>query len=131
MSADAIDVVKAYFAAAHQDEAALLAVVAEDGVIHVPESLPYGGTHRGHAGFRKALAGFGAAWRDVASHDLVFAVADDQVIVLSRMTATAVPSGYPVETCVAESFRIVHGKVAEVRPYYFDTAALLAVMVPA
>lgn len=61
MSEAAITIVKAYFAAAHQSEAELLATVAEDGVIHVPESLPYGGLHRGHAGFREALAGFGAA----------------------------------------------------------------------
>lgn len=131
MSAEAIAVVKSYFAAAHQNEAALLATVAEGGVIDVPRSLPYGGLHRGHDGFRDALAGFGAAWRDVQSHDLVFAAADDQVVALSRMTAIAVPSGHPVDMRVAETFRVADGKIAEVRPYYFDTAALIAALVAA
>ncbi len=124
-AASPIDVVRAYFAAAHQDEAALLATVATDGFIDVPASLPYGGLHRGHDGFRAALAGFAAAWRNVRSMELSYALSGGQVVSLSRMTATAVPTGRPVDMRVAETFRVIGGKIAEVRPYYFDTAALL------
>lgn len=131
MSANAVAIVEAYFAAAHVSEAALLAIVAEDGVIDVPPSLPYGGLHLGHEGFREALAGFGAAWREVQTHDLVFAVAGDLVVALSRMTAVAAPSGRPVEMRIAETFRVVGGKIAEVQPYYFDTAALAAALTAA
>ena len=127
-SIEPIAVVRAYFEAAHQDEAALLATVAEDALIHVPETLPYGGRHRGRDGFRAALAGFAAAWRDVRSLDLTFAVAGDVVVALSRMTAVAVPTGRAVEMRVAETFHVVDGAIAEVRPYYFDTAALLAAL---
>lgn len=128
MSTDSVSIVQAYFAAAPTSEAELLATVADYGVIDVPKSLPYGGLHRGHEGFRAALAGFGAAWRDVETHDLVFAVAGDQVVALTRMTAVAVTSGRPVEMRIAETFRIVAGKIAEVRPFYFDTAELVAAL---
>lgn len=128
MTTEAIAVVRAYFAAAHRDEAALLAIVAEDGLIAVPEALPYGGVHRGHEGFRRALAGFAAAWRDVRSEDLALAANGDMVVALSRMVATAAPTGWVVETHVAEAFRIARGKVVAVRPYYFDTAMLLAAL---
>lgn len=128
MTAEATAVVRAYFAAAHRDEAALLAVVAEDGLIDVPASLPYGGVHRGHEGFRRALAGFAAAWRDARSEDLTLAAAGDVVVALSRMVATAAPTGRVVEARVAEAFRVARGKVVEVRPHYFDTAMLLAAL---
>ena len=58
----------------------------------------------------------------------MFALAGDQVIALSRMTAVAKPTGRLVEMHVAETFQVSDGKIAAVRPYYFDTAALLAAL---
>ena len=125
---DPIGIVRSYFEAAHRDEAALLALVAEDGVIDVPASLPYGGVHRGHDGFREALAGFARTWQDVETHDLSFAAAGDTVVALSRMTARAAATGQNFETRVAETFRVQEGRIVEVRPFYFDTAAMLTAL---
>ena len=125
---DPVGIVQAYFDAAHRDEAALLATVATDAVIDVPPSLPYGGLHRGHDGFRRALAGFGRTWADVQTHDLSFAIAGETVVALSRMTARAAATGRTFETRVAETFRVSSGRLVEVRPYYFDTASMLAAL---
>ena len=124
----AVDLVARYFAAVHKNEVDLLALIAEDAVIAIPASLPYGGEHRGHAGFRQAVAGFAAAWRDVETHDLELIGGDTRVVAVSRMTARAATTGAPFETRVAEKFLIRNGLIVEVRPFYFDTAAMLAAL---
>ena len=123
---DALQTVQAYFAAAgKQDAAALFATLAEDAVITVPASLPYGGTYTGTGGFTQALAGFASAWENSETTDLTL-IADGAIVVaLSRMTATARSSGRPIDTRIAEVFHLKEGKITQVQPYYQDTAALL------
>lgn len=123
-----VAVARAYFKAAHRDLDALLVLIDPEGAIYVPPSLPYGGFYRGHEGFRQAVAAYGRAWTDVESTDFEFFASGDTVMVLSRMRARAVTSGRTINMPVAELFRMKNGKVVEVWPFNYDTAAMLDVL---
>ena len=123
--ANALDLVKAYFAAAQSGDAdALVALLAEDAKIHVPASLPYGGTHTGANGFKQAMAGFANTWAQSESSEFQYIAQGSTVVVVSRMQAKARATGRDVDCFIAELFVINNNRIEEVRPFYFDTASL-------
>ena len=125
-----IALVQAYFAAEKSGPDAILDLLTPDVVIDVPASLPYGGEHGGHDGFTRAATAFGEAWSEIDSSDFNYTTSADglSVVAISRMRATARRTGRAVDSRVAETFAIRGGQIAHIRPFYFDTAALLAAL---
>jgi uncharacterized protein len=90
------------------------------------ESLPYGGTHVGREAVLQLLA------QIYSAVDLGSVVIGDILVNSERAAAfleISFKSGDSADTqkmAVVETFVIRDGLIAEIKPYYFDTAALVA-----
>jgi ketosteroid isomerase-like protein len=129
MSHANIDVLKRLYAAvASGDMAQALALTDPDKLeLHEPESLPYGGFHRGAEGFTRGVSRMAKCWRDVKFSDFSFAVSvetEEVVIASFTMSATARATGAKLSFAVLESVRFTDGKIVAIRPFYWDTHAL-------
>ncbi len=89
------------------------------------DSLPYGGTFHGLEGFQKLFSLVFASWRSFEFE--VDSVLDGgaYVVALMRVKIGLKGSDTVVDTRVAEFWKLRDGKVIELRPFYWDTAALL------
>lgn len=104
------------------DMADALECLAPDIVLHQAESLPYAGSHHGLAA-AAAVAGQIAEVLDLAGMVVDDIVADgEHVVGLVRLPLRSDPSR---EMRLSEHSWVRNGKIAEVRAFYWDTAALL------
>ena len=101
-------------------------VLQPDVVIYEAPSLPYGGAHIGRAEVLELLA-------QLYSRIDLDAVVIGDVLVNSERAAAFLEIGLESgdsasnqKMPVVETFVIRDGLIAEIRPYYFDTAALAA-----
>lgn len=90
-----------------------------DVVLHEAESLPYGGDHAG-------IDAMGAALMQILASAEVLAVEHqyvdgDTVINMGRIRMRSTGR----EVRVAEIWRFANGKVVEMTPFYWDTAAII------
>lgn len=95
-------------------------------VVHEPGSLPYAGDWQGLEGVAALVRLMGDTWSQMAVEDLV-AVRDGEVVFMSctlRLVSRA--TGRSISQPFAEALRFREGRLLEARPFYFDTAALLA-----
>jgi uncharacterized protein len=99
-------------------------ILHPDIVNYEAESLPYGGTHTGRAEVLQLLAQL------YSMIDLDTVVIGDVLVNSERAAAfLEVPFGDSAsnqKVSVIETFVIRDGLIAEIKPYYFDTAALAA-----
>jgi uncharacterized protein len=112
-----------YVASGGSDFAAVAAVIHPDIVVWSAGSLPYGGEWRGAEQFERFLEAFSAAWEELEVQDPKFVeVDDDAVIVLLTMKAKARKTGERLHAPLCQINRFRDGLLAEVRPFYWDTA---------
>ena len=137
MSAQPREVVAAFYeAAAARDAAALDDVLMtsfhEDTVMHWPEGLPYGGRVEGRAVIRKMLAGLAAPDPVMGPENLaVVSVVDGgEDLIAAQVTFDWRGNGSVIGSGALELWRFSEGLVAEVRAYYWDTAACQSLMRP-
>lgn len=130
----ALDVVREFedlFMANRDDFTKVLPVVHEQIVIHEAASLPYGGEHRGHDGWLELARTFISTWEPTAPIRADFKqCADDEVVVRVELEVIARATGRPFTLKIAEFHRVEDGKIRETTIYYYDTAAMLAVLEP-
>jgi ketosteroid isomerase-like protein len=113
-----------YAAAAAGDFAGVEAVLADDVVLIQCDNHPTPGVWRGRADAMKGLSALFEALRTtgVEVHEVV---ADGPERVVGLMEAKGLDSrGEPYSMPVAELFLVRDGKIAEIRPYYYDTVRL-------
>ncbi len=115
----------AYLVAGGGDFGPIAATLDPDVVIRQPASVPYGGEWRGHAGFEAWMRAFAEQWAamDVTGSEL-FPVGD-VVVAKSHVHATHKPTGRRVDWPLLQYFKFRDGRVLELWPFYWDTAALL------
>lgn len=114
-----------YYAAigAHDIEGAL-ALIAEDVVLREAPSLPYGGTHHGRDKFVEVLGG-ATEFVDIDSIALEHLLVDgERVAAFVTCRAPSQKDG-PPSYCL-DWLLIRGGKIVELTPFYFDTAAMLS-----
>ncbi len=99
---------------------------APDVVLHQADALPYGGTWRGHTGMERFFLAMSTAWRSFAMLEQEFHATGDVVVVRTRVRATARPTGQVLEFPILQTVRVVDGRISEVWPFYWDTAAIAA-----
>jgi hypothetical protein len=116
-----------YDAALRGDLAAITALLDPDVVIHEADSLPYGGEHVGRDA---VLALLGTLFAGVDREAVVIEqiMCNDVAAAAMLQVPFKAPDGTNAVVLVCETFEIRAGQIARVRPYYFDTAALLAAM---
>jgi uncharacterized protein len=99
-------------------------ILHPDIVTYEPPSLPYGGAHTGRDGVLQLLAQL------YSMIDLDAIVVGDILVNSERAAAfleiTFGDSASNHKVSVVETFVIREGLIGEIKPYYFDTAALVA-----
>ena len=125
MAQDNVDVIQgAWDAFAKGDLDGATAIVAPEGEINVPSTLPFGGTFLGPEGMRDYVTGLTSYFRDFkATPEKVLGADDDHVIVTARIRGRT-KSGTPVEYSSVWVYKLRGGQVASAEAY-IDTAQVL------
>jgi|KBSMisStaDraftv2_1062788.scaffolds.fasta_scaffold2430541_1 SnoaL-like domain len=98
--------------------------LAPDFAIHEPESLPYGGVHRGPDAGATLFESICAFWKD-ASFELVDVTAsDDHAIALITLTITSPHNHEQLTMTVCEVLELDGDSIRRVTVCHFDTAAM-------
>lgn len=97
----------------------------EDIVVQQADGLPYGGTHRGLGGFYAMLQSMQQAWRDLKIIPLgvIGDPAGNEFAIRARVEGLA-HDGTLMACEVLERWVLRDGRIAEIWPFYRDTAAL-------
>ena len=114
-----------YDAAKCGDLATILSFIDPEIEAFEADSLPYGGTYHGHEGFRRLFSLVFQSWRSFEFEVDDILDAGEHVVGLLRVKVGLRGSDSDVTTKVAEFWKLRGGKVIELRPFYWDTAALL------
>ena len=103
---------------------------APDVVLHQAESLPYGGIWRGHDGMERFFAAMSQAWEEFEMVEQEFLSTSGTAVVLTQVHARARATGRELDFPILQTIRVVDGRIAEVRPFYWDTAEIAAACRP-
>jgi ketosteroid isomerase-like protein len=131
MAQDNVDVVQgAWDAWEAGDIEAATAIVAPEGEITAPSTLPWGGTFLGPEGFRDFLTGLLSHFRDFkATPDKVLGADDDHVIVTANVRGRT-KAGETIENTSVWIYKLRGGQVVSAETFT-DTAAVLKALEPA
>ncbi|MGE2714102.1 nuclear transport factor 2 family protein [Mycolicibacterium litorale] len=108
------------------DFSTLAPYFADDVVLYQADTLPYGGTWRGHDGLERFFLAMSATW---SAFDMVgqrFLSTAETAVVHTDVHACARATGRRLEFPILQTIRIAGGRIAEVRPFYWDVAAIAA-----
>lgn len=105
---------------------ALAPFFAPDVVLHQAEALPYGGTWHGHAGLERFFTAMSTTWAAFEMLEQQLYPTGDAVVVHTDVRATARATGRELEFPILQMVRVAEGRITEVRPFYWDTAAIAA-----
>jgi ketosteroid isomerase-like protein len=97
-------------------------------VMYQAPGLPYGGTWRGPRGIEEFMAAMSEAWRSLEFFEQRFVVDGDAVVVLNRGRLQARATGRVLDTSVRQLITVKDGLIAEIHPFYWDTAAVAAAL---
>jgi uncharacterized protein len=116
-----------YLAAGGPGEASfelLAPFFASDVVLLQAEALPYGGTWRGHDGMEQFFLAMSQAWESFDMVDQKFLATDGTAVVLTQVHACARATGRKLDFPILQTINARNGRITEVRPFYWDTAAI-------
>ena len=99
-----------------------------DVVLHQARALPYGGVWRGHRGMERFFIAMSRTWSEFEMVDQEFVCTTGTAVVLTRVNSRARSTGRELSFPILQTLRVVDGRIAEVRPFYWDTAAIVAVL---
>lgn len=115
-----------YAAAAAGDVAAMTAAMDDDIVVYQAESLPYGGEHRGPEASLRLVETI-SRYVDFSTLEMRhFLVEGDLVMALGSMVWRGIDGDQEIEMPFGELWEIRGGRFVSARPFYFDTAAMVA-----
>jgi uncharacterized protein len=119
-------VIEAFSAAVMGGDAEAVARLAHaDFLVEQAAGLPYGGTHRGLDGFYAMLGLMQQAWRELKITPLgTIGDPAGEEFALHMLVEGKAHDGAPMASEVFERWIVRDGKVAEIRPFYHDTARL-------
>jgi ketosteroid isomerase-like protein len=125
MAQDNVDVIQgAWDAFAKGDLEGATNIVAPEGEITAPSTLPWGGTFLGPEGFRDFLTGLFSYFKDFkATPEKVLGADDDHVIVTAHVRART-KDGTPVENRSVWIYKLRGGQVVSAESFA-DTAQML------
>ncbi|WP_229874935.1 nuclear transport factor 2 family protein [Amycolatopsis deserti] len=97
---------------------------APDVVLHQAEALPYGGVWRGHQGLERFFLAMSGAWETFEMVDQEFLRTTSPLVVLTHVRARARATGRELRFPILQTIAVGHGRITEVRPFYWDTATI-------
>ncbi|MET4926061.1 nuclear transport factor 2 family protein [Streptomyces sp. PSRA5] len=98
-----------------------------DVVLRQAEALPYGGTWRGHDGMERFFRSMSGVWESfdmVEQEFLATGAHGGPAVVLTRVRARARATGRELAFPILQTVTVTDGRIAEVRPFYWDTGAV-------
>ncbi|WP_067464229.1 nuclear transport factor 2 family protein [Nocardia amamiensis] len=95
-------------------------------VLYQAESLPYGGTWRGHEGMERFFLAMSDTWAKFDLLDQRFLTTGDAMVVHTEVHARARATGRELYFAILQTIIFADGRIAEVYPFYWDTAAIAA-----
>ena len=101
-----------------------------DVVMHQAPALPYGGSWHGHSGIEDFMMAMSRAWTSLEFADQQFVVEGESVVVINRGRLRARATGRTLETSVMQLITVKDGRISEIRPFYWDTAAVVDTLRP-
>ncbi|WP_409466190.1 nuclear transport factor 2 family protein [Amycolatopsis sp. GA6-003] len=116
-----------YFAAGGPGSASfapLAPYFAEDVVLHQAEGLPFGGEWRGHSGMEEFFLAMSRTWESFEIGEQEFLALGATSVVRTQVRARTRATGRELEFPILQTLRIEDGRIAEVWPFYWDTAAI-------
>ena len=116
----------AYMTAGGEDFSRIADTLDPECVIYQPKSLPYGGEWRGHYGFEAWMQAFAQQWSSLEVKDAEIYLDGNVIVSKSHVYAIAKPTGMRLDWPLLQFFKLRNNKILELRPFYWDTAALLA-----
>ncbi|MFI9412721.1 nuclear transport factor 2 family protein [Nocardia gamkensis] len=96
-------------------------------VLHQAENLPYGGIWRGHDGMERFFRAMSATWEAFDLLEQRFLTAAETVVVHTEVRARARATGRELTFPILQTITFADGRIAEVRPFYWDTAAVAGI----
>ncbi|MEU6238126.1 nuclear transport factor 2 family protein, partial [Kitasatospora sp. NPDC047058] len=84
----------------------------------------YGGVYRGPSGIERFMAEMSRYWSSLEFLEHRFVFDGDSAVVFNRGTLTARDSGRRLETAVMQLMTVRGDRIAEIRPFYWDTVAV-------
>jgi hypothetical protein len=123
-----IDTLKDIYAAIQRhDTERLSEALAHDIEWTLPETVPWGGTHHGHLGVTAVVEIYEDHVDGLWAEPDEFIDADDEVVVLGRVTGTARTTGEEFEVPFAHVWWLSDGVPSRFRGYY-DAAPIIAAL---
>lgn len=107
------------------DPASALALLHPDLEVIEPESLPYGGVHRGRDAFAQQVLGTAAALMDIRILDHSTVAAGDRVLLRLEFEFTSRASGRTLRLASVELHEVHDGLITRIEVFYQDTKRLL------
>ncbi|MET8774110.1 nuclear transport factor 2 family protein [Nocardia sp. NPDC004654] len=114
----------AYFAAGGPGRASFTTLApffADDVVLYQAEGMPYGGIWRGHAGLERFFATMAAVWETFELVEQQFLATGETAVVHTEVRARARATGRELRFPILQTLRVEDGRIAEIRPFYWDT----------
>ncbi|HKG82372.1 MAG TPA: nuclear transport factor 2 family protein [Beijerinckiaceae bacterium] len=99
-----------------------------DVVIHEPASLPYPGDWCGLEGVTALFRAMRETWSDIRVEDLRSARDGDTVFMACTLHLTSRATGRSIAQPFAEVLRFKGDRLVDGTPFYYDTAAVTAVL---
>ena len=136
-SADSVSVLTGMYAAeaaymaaggpGRADFAGMAPFFAPDVVLRQAEALPYGGTWRGHEGVEACVRAMTETWETFAFVRQEFLGTGPTAVVLTDVHARSRATGRALDFPILQTATVEHGRITDIRPYYWDTAAITRV----
>ncbi|MCB2075848.1 MAG: nuclear transport factor 2 family protein [Novosphingobium sp.] len=99
--------------------------VADDIVLRVPESLPWGGERRGWDGYQQALLIMGEFFAEFDTADATFTPVDDTIVIRMNISGRVAATGKAVSMPLLEVWQLRDEQVCDITAFFFDTKALV------
>lgn len=99
--------------------------------LHQAPGLPYSGTWRGPEGIERFMAVMGEAWQSMEFLDQRCFIQGESVVVTNRVRLVARSTGQALDTRIVQEMTMREGRIHEIRPYYWEPAAVSAALQPA
>ena len=129
METEALRVVQTiYEAGARGDINTALAQYHPDCAVHEPDSLPFGGLWQGPAGIGQVLGVAFQVFDRFEPRPQTFIADGERVAVLVDLTVRVRSTGQELTMPLLELYTVRDGQVVEFRPFYWDTARVLAAL---
>lgn len=99
-------------------------------VLHQAAGLPYGGEWRGPDGLERFFVAMSETWELFEFRKQELAVSGDSVFALTEIHARSRATGRELDFPILQRITMKDGRLAEIWPFYWDTAAIAAACSP-